>query len=129
LLEGPNEGHPITTMEFSPDGRYLASGTKYRSIRIYDLERKSEVFTLAGPACDNRFQLTFSADGRRLASCCWGQWNDGGNVRVWELETGQETASFRAAAYDKPVALAFSPDGRRLATATVPGIKVWGAAP
>ena len=30
----------------SRDGRYLASGTKYRSIRIYDLERKCEVFKL-----------------------------------------------------------------------------------
>ena len=98
----PEDGH---TLALSPDGRLLAAKTKDAvSVRLIDLATKQVKWTVRAHN-DTIYGVTFSPDGRTIASASWD-----GTAKLWSVATGQEI--FR---YDAPgVAwtVAFSPDGR-----------------
>jgi dipeptidyl aminopeptidase/acylaminoacyl peptidase len=52
---------------FSPDGRFLATGSKDHGVRLWDVATGKEVHSFEGHQADIE-ALTFSADGRMLAS-------------------------------------------------------------
>jgi WD40 repeat protein len=82
----------VWKLTFSPDGRYLASGSWDSTIKIWDLKAlekdpKAEPATLRGHA-GSIYGLTFSPDGRRLASGSGSA--DYGEVKVWDATLWQE---------------------------------------
>jgi tetratricopeptide (TPR) repeat protein len=63
--------------------------------------------------------VTFSPDGRTLASAAWD-----GNIRIWNATTGEEMRSASGSSN-----VAYSPDGRTVASALPEGtVKLWNAA-
>ena len=113
-------------MAFSPDGRTLASGSRDKTIRLWDVETGQPQATLKGH--ENRVNaVAFSPDGRTLAS---GGGTDGDSwssvykkmlvdgdktIRLWDVKTGLLRTTLEG--HENRVnAVAFSPDGRTLAS-------------
>jgi WD40 repeat protein len=75
---------------FSPDGRYLASGSWDSTVKIWDVQSGKEVQTLRGHA-GFIYGLAFSPDGRRLASASGS--TRYGEIRVWDATLWENKAN------------------------------------
>jgi WD40 repeat protein len=99
----------ITSVAYSPDGKYLASGNPFEPICLWDAGTGKVVRRL--DQHQGGMALKFSADSKTLASASMD-----GKVRTWDIQTGQEKATLRG--YRGWVnAVAFAPDGKTLALA------------
>ncbi|MGH9880087.1 MAG: WD40 repeat domain-containing protein, partial [Pyrinomonadaceae bacterium] len=134
-------GHtkPINAVAFSPDGRWLASGGKDDTIKIWDIATGYVLRTLYAHS-SNVNALAISPDGKFLASASGNMtdkrdvstFKQGGivgglednTVRIWDVHTGRQVRTLRG--HELPVGgVAFSKDGRSLTSASGDSIKVW----
>ncbi len=84
---------PIFAVAFSPDGRYLASGggsDQAGEIKLWDAQSGRATATLTGHA-KKVLGVTFSRDGRTLASC-----GEDGTLRLWSVAARRALAVIRA---------------------------------
>jgi WD40 repeat protein/tRNA A-37 threonylcarbamoyl transferase component Bud32 len=71
----------------SPDGLRLASGSKDRTVRLWEVETGRELRCLADLGQEVR-AVAFSPDGRLLLAAC------GSSLRLWDADTGKEEGRF-----------------------------------
>ena len=115
----------VTTIAFSPDGKYVVSGgcdeletddswCKKSSARVWEVNTGTEVTRMSHD--DYLSAVAFSPDGKFVVSSDWD-----GVARVWEVNTGSEVAR---TIHDVGVyAVAFSPDGKYVVSG---GCDEWG---
>ena len=119
----------IKSLVFSPDGKTLASGDEYRTIKLWNMDTATSHATFKAPI--SFYALSFSPNGKLLASGCYD-----GNVRLWNAETKQGGWQGAISKFlptltlkghkDGVSALAFSPDGKMLLSGSDDGtIRAW----
>lgn len=113
----------ITTLSWSPDGEWLASGANNDAIiHIWDVTNNSEVMTLRGHDGWIR-SLAFSPDGKYLASGSTDL-----SIRIWDI-TQQQTIAVLNGHTDLIGGLAWSADSTMLASAARDGsVRKWDVA-
>ncbi|MDX1564057.1 MAG: WD40 repeat domain-containing protein [Phycisphaeraceae bacterium] len=105
------KGHDseVMAIDFSPDGRLLATGDEEAKIRIWDLATGRNVQTLQPNEEIRLCALAFSPDGRQLAVG-----GDHSDNSLWDVKTGKNLGTFGEPAC-LTLGLSFSPDGQLLA--------------
>jgi WD40 repeat protein len=133
----------ITSVRFSPDGRYLAWGklelpegvVDVRSARravaegraegtatVWDLQRGKAAWVLRGHP-DMVISVAFDPTGKRLATGSADR-----TIKVWDLETGKAIRTLKGHA-GRVHSVAFSPDGKRIVSSGQDArVKLWDVA-
>jgi WD40 repeat protein len=108
-------------LEFSLDGRRLASGGQDGQIRVFDLERNTER-RLRGPTPGWVESVSWSPDGRHLATTGGGE-----TILVWDVEDGSVQELIGHDGEGNRVV--FSADGRRVFSGSADhAVRAWDLA-
>jgi len=102
-LKGHTAG--VMSVAFSPDGRYAISGSRDKTIRIWDLGTGEEVRRCVGHRLEV-WNIAMSKDGRRIASC-----GTDTTVRLWDFATAEPIRTLLGHT-EWVYAVTFSPDGK-----------------
>jgi WD40 repeat protein len=104
------KGHQQTviSLAFSADGKFLASGNPFESVRVWDVASGNELRKIAADGAG--IALRFSADGRKLAGASMN-----GRITLWDLQRGGRRELTGYVGWVN--SLAFSPNGQTLALA------------
>jgi WD40 repeat protein len=114
-LEG--EDRQASVVAFSPDGRYLATGSYDGQVCVYDARTGKRVF--ASPALGkNIFGIAFRPDGEHLAAV------GADGTRIWSITAARKIVDLRPSGDTRGVS--WSSDGALLATASWDGsVRIW----
>jgi WD40 repeat protein/transcriptional regulator with XRE-family HTH domain len=110
-------------LDFSPDGRQLASTSLDGTVKIWSLSPGRELVTVASPLTGYGTRIAFNPNGEEFAA------NGGdGSATIWNSESGEPR--LRLNGHDLEVLnVAFSVDGARLATGSLDETAIiWDAA-
>jgi len=115
LLKGHTAA--VNSVSFSPQGLRLVSGSKDKTISLYDASTSTRLESFNYHTGDVR-QVQFSADGLFIASASWDK-----SAAVMDATTGQKVVSFLCRSTVE--ACSFNPDRKRLALAVDKSIEIW----
>jgi hypothetical protein len=104
----------VNSVSYSPDGRYIASGSVDRTIKIWDATTGALVRTLTGHS-GYVYSVSYSPDGRYIAS---GSWD--GTIKIWDATTGALVRTLTGHS-GYVLSVSYSPDGRYIASGSGDG--------
>jgi RNA polymerase sigma factor (sigma-70 family) len=143
ILVLPQQSDPVMGLAYSPDGKFLASrgggyGFQDNSIHLWDLTTGKEVRrfgrspSVVIPSYTGSpswaFRVSFSPDGKLLASADGNITGKDNLLYLWDVTTGEELRRCRG--HEGEVrCFAFAPDGKTLASSSADGtIRLWDPA-
>ncbi len=111
----------VNSVAWSPDGKYIVSGSEDSTAYVWDATTGDNVFSPHSGGSTIR-AVAWSPDGKRIASA-----GDEGKVQVWDATNGKDVYTYLGHAF-RVDAVAWSPDGRRIASGSFDGsIQLWDA--
>jgi WD40 repeat protein len=101
----------VNSVSFSPDGTTLASGSRDKTIRLWDVASGAPKAIL-GKHDNFVSEVSFSPNGKQLVSCGWDY-----KIKLWDLATRKDIAGNLFGGHTSYVLTAeFSPDGQFIAS-------------
>ena len=110
----------LYAIEYSPDGRLLASADRSNGLFVWEAATGREYQNLQGHTAAVT-DVSWRSDARVLAST-----SQDGTVRLWDMENGRETGKWSAHA-EGVEAIEFALDARLCSTGRDRAVKLWGA--
>jgi WD40 repeat protein/serine/threonine protein kinase/ribosomal protein S27AE len=104
----------VSSVAVSPDGQRIASSSRDRTAKVWDLAGGREIMSLKGHSARIGTVCWFP-DGRHLATA-----SDDHTIKVWDALTGRELTTLKPRR-GRIEAVAVSPEGRWLASANQDG--------
>src|SRR5713226_6072312 len=132
---GEKTGSPIVTLKghkeeiysvaFTPDGKFLATGSFDNTIKLCDVAAAKEIRTFGGAAGhkDMVLSVAISPNGQLLASGSGGRGADN-SLKVWDIPSDSPLRTLTD--NDGINGIALNPDGKVLASGGKDGsVKIW----
>ena len=115
------KGHTnvVLSLAFSPDSRYLVSGSGDFNAILWDVSQKRRLHTLAGHT-DPIYAVAFTPDSRRVVTGSYDH-----SLRLWEVRNGKQIATLKGHT-DKVRSVAISPQDGTIASGSWDhSIRLW----
>jgi len=121
----PLKGHTLGghSVAYSPDGRYIVSGSSDKTIRVWNAETGAVVGTPLEGHSLGVASVAYSPDGRHIISGS----NDK-TIRIWDGETGAAVGKPLEGHSEGVTSVAYSPNGRHIISGSYDKtIRIWDA--
>jgi WD40 repeat protein len=114
-----NPTYPMCTAEWSPDGRYLATGGD-GAVQVWTIAGWRSIFTYTSSGYPAIYASSWSPDSKRLAAAL-----QDGTAQVWDALTGKHVLIYRGHV-GQVIDVAWSPNGKYVASSGVDKkVQVW----
>jgi WD40 repeat protein len=109
----------INSLDFSPDGKWIASAAQDQSVRIWSVESGALEHILSG-STGSVYRVVFSPDGKTLAAA-----GEDATIYLWDVASGALLRTLSG--HTKPIrCLRFSPNGAFLASSSSDSVlRLW----
>ena len=114
---------PVFSLEYSPDGRYFATGAEDGTVRLWNVADNRWTRVMTSKIDPVVLSVAFSPNGKILASASLD-----GSVRLWSVEDGDSSCLVELLGHHEGAvySVAFSPDGQTLASSGRDGtVRLW----
>lgn len=106
----------ITSIAFSPDGKYLASGSWDETVRLWNVQTGQT--RVLGKNCSRINCIAYSRNGEHVAACSLD-----GRIRIWNVDTGKSRTIGECHGINS---CTFSADGRSIIAGSLDGtLRLW----